>query len=144
MRPQLMPLAQARLTRPPRPTRSPPPPPLVRFRPDRLRQPELLRQLNERQRQPSSQEIDIFEQQEISKSRPQVGDKIKEWYGWLVNHVPEPIKEKASRAFKAAKDKIMGLYKWVKGEKSSNIVALAGCHTIEPETIINLIKTRLV
>ena len=72
-------------TRPPCPTRSPPPPPpapqhpqpagtampqLVRFRPDRLRQPELLRQLEERQRQPSSQEMDIFEQQEMSKSRP--------------------------------------------------------------------------
>ena len=36
-------------TRPPRPTRPPPPPPQsVRFRPDRPRQPELLRQLEER------------------------------------------------------------------------------------------------
>ena len=36
-------------TRPPRPTRPPsPPPPLVRFRPDRPRQAELLRQLEER------------------------------------------------------------------------------------------------
>ena len=35
--------------RPPRPNRPPPPPPpLVRFRPDRPRQPELLRQLEER------------------------------------------------------------------------------------------------
>ena len=63
-------------TRPPRPTRPPPPPPLVpplqapsiRFRPDRPRQPELLRQLNERQ--PSSQELDIFEQREMRKNRP--------------------------------------------------------------------------
>ena len=48
--------------KPPRPTRPPPPPPQsVRFRPDRPRQPELLRQLGERQRQPSSQEMDIFE-----------------------------------------------------------------------------------
>ena len=40
-------------TRPPRPTRPPPPPlPLVRFRPDRLRWPELLRQLEERNPQP--------------------------------------------------------------------------------------------
>ena len=57
--------------RPPRPSRNPPPPPQaqahsVRFRPDRPRQPELLRQLDERQ--PSSQEINIFEQQEMSKS----------------------------------------------------------------------------
>ena len=42
-------------TRPPRPIRAPPPLPSVRFRPDRARQ------LEERQRQPSSQEIDIFE-----------------------------------------------------------------------------------
>ena len=34
---------------------------------------------------------------------------------WLVSHVP--IKEKASRVFKTFKDKIMGLYKRVKGEK---------------------------
>ena len=54
--------------RPGHPMRPPPPPlsqasPSVRFRPDRSRQPELLRQLNERQRQrqPSLQEMDIFE-----------------------------------------------------------------------------------
>ena len=35
-------------TRPPRPTRPPPPSPSVRFRPDRPRQPELLRKLEER------------------------------------------------------------------------------------------------
>ena len=40
-------------TRPPRPTRAPPPPPpSVRFRPDRSRQPELLRKLEERNPQP--------------------------------------------------------------------------------------------
>ena len=40
-------------TRPPRPTRAPPPPlPSVRFRPDRPRQSELLRKLEERNPQP--------------------------------------------------------------------------------------------
>ena len=38
----------------------PPPSPSVRFRPDRPRQPQLLRQLEGRPRQPSSQEMDIF------------------------------------------------------------------------------------
>ena len=47
-------------TRPPRPTRPPPPPPppqaqLVRFRPDRPRQPELLRQLNSQPVRPASE-----------------------------------------------------------------------------------------
>ena len=54
----------------------------------------------------------------MSKSRSQIRDKLKEWYGWLANHVPEPIKEKASRAFKATKDKIMGLYKSFKCKES--------------------------
>ena len=61
--------------------------------------------------------MDIFKDKEMSKSRPHVKDKLKEWYNWLVNNVPEPIKEKASRAFKKFKGKIMGLYEWVKGEK---------------------------
>ena len=101
-------------TRPPRPTSSPPPPliddrPSVRFRSDRPRQPELLRQLGKRQ--PSSREMDVFEQQEMSKNRPQVTSKLNDWRDWLVNHVPKTIKDKASRAFKTFKDKIMGLFK---------------------------------
>ena len=88
-------------TRPPRPTR-PPPPQSVRFRPDRLRQPEMLWQ-------PSPQEMNIFKRQEMSKSRPQVTSKLNDWYDWLVSHVPKTIKDKASRAFKTFKDKIMGL-----------------------------------
>ena len=33
-----------------------------------------------RQRKPSPQEMDIFEQQEMSKSRPQVKTKLNKWY----------------------------------------------------------------
>ena len=61
--------------------------------------------------------MDIFEQQEMSKSRSQVKNKLKDWYDWLVNHVPNPIKDNVSRAFKTFKDKIMGLYKKVEGKK---------------------------
>ena len=63
-----------------------------------------------RPRKPSPQEMDIFEQQEMSKSRPQVKSKLNKWYDWLINHVPKPIKDGASRAFKTFKDKIMELY----------------------------------
>ena len=63
-----------------------------------------------RPRKLSPQEMDIFEQQEMSKSRPQVKGKLNKWYNWLINHVPKPIKDGASRAFKAFKDKVMGLY----------------------------------
>ena len=53
----------------------------------------------------------------MSKSRPQVQNKLDEWYNWSVNDAPKHIKDKASMAFKTFKDKIMGFYKRVKGEK---------------------------
>ena len=53
-----------------------------------------------RPRKPSPQEMDIFERQEMSKSRPQVKTKLNKWYAWLINHVPKPIKDGASKAFK--------------------------------------------
>ena len=61
----------------------------------------------------------IFEQQEMSKSRPQVKSKLNKWYDWLINHVPKPIKDGASRAFKTFKDKIMGLYNRVTGSAAN-------------------------
>ena len=59
--------------------------------------------------------MDIFEQQEISKSRPQVKTKLNKWYDWLINHVLKPIKDGASKAFKTFKDKVMGMYNRVAG-----------------------------
>ena len=53
--------------------------------------------------------MDIFEQQEMRKSRRQVKGKLNKWYDWLINHVSKPIKDGASRAFKTFKDKVMGL-----------------------------------
>ena len=92
--------------RPPRPTRLPPPLPRplpsVRFRP----------------RQPSPQKMNIFEQQEISKSRPVVTTKLNDWYDWLINHVPSTIKDGASRVFKTFKGKIMGFYNRVTGNQT--------------------------
>ena len=93
-------------TRPPRPTRPcPPPPPTQTWEPIDDRKP----------RKPSSQEMDIFEQQEMSKSRPQVKTKLNKWYNWLINHVPKPVKDDASKGFKTFKDKVMGLYNRVTG-----------------------------
>ena len=75
-------------TRPPRPTRPPPPPlPTQTWEPIDDRRP----------RKPSPQEMDIFEQQEMSKSRPQVKGKLNKWYDWLINHVPKPIKGELKR-----------------------------------------------
>ena len=92
-------------TRPPRPTRPPPPPPTQTWEPIDDRRP----------RKPSPQEMDIFEQQEMSKSQPQVKGKLNKWYDWLINHVPKPIKDGASKAFKTFKNKVMGLHNRVTG-----------------------------
>ena len=83
----------------------PPPPPTQTWEPIDYRRP----------RKPSPQEMDIFEQQEISKSRPQVKTKLNKWYDWLINHVPKPIKDGASKAFKTFKDKVMELHNRVTG-----------------------------
>ena len=74
-----------------------------------------------RPRKPSPQEMDIFEQQEMSKSRPQVKTKLNKWYNWLINHVSKPIKDGASKAFKTFKDKVMGLYNRVTGSTGNEM-----------------------
>ena len=51
----------------------------------------------------------------MSKSRPQVKSKLNKWYDWLISHVPKPIKDGASKAFKTFKDKIMEFYNRVTG-----------------------------
>ena len=79
--------------RTPIPRRPPPPPPQMstwepmddRLSPDRP--------APRRLRQSSPQEMDIFEQQEMSRSRPQVKNKLNDWYDWLVNHVPKTVKD---------------------------------------------------
>ena len=65
--------------------------------------------------EPSPQEMDIFKQQEISKSRPQLKTKLNKWYNWLISHVPKPIKDGASKGFNTFQDKVKGLYNRVAG-----------------------------
>ena len=75
-----------------------------------------------RPRKRSPHEMDIFERQEMSKSRPQVKDKLNKWYDWLINHVPKPIKDGASKALKTFKDKVMGLYNRVTGSTGKETI----------------------
>ena len=88
-----------------------------------------------RPRKPSLQEMDIFEQQEMSqrqmKSRPQVKGKLNKWYNWLINHVLKPIKDGASKAFKTFKDKVMGLYNRVTGS-TGNETRIKGPKPFKP------------
>ena len=59
---------------------------------------------------PSPQEMDEFEKEEMKKSRPVVKNKLNEWYDWLVDYVPRPIKNVVSKAFLRAKNSILRLY----------------------------------
>ena len=72
---------------------------------------------------PSPQEMDEFQKEEMKKSRPVVKNKLNEWYDWLVNYVPEPIKNAVSKAFLRAKNSILRLYdgakKTLKGDVQS-------------------------
>ena len=72
-----------------------------------------------RPKKATQQEMDIFKQQEMSKSQPQVKSKLNKWYDWLINHVPKPIRDGASKALKTFKDKIMGLYYRVTGSTAN-------------------------
>ena len=82
-------------------------------------------------RAPTKQEMDIFEQLETSKSRLQVKSKLNKWYDWLINHVPKPIKDGASKAFKTFKDKVMGLYNRVTGS-AGNETRIKGPEPFKP------------
>ena len=107
------PPGQSRASAAPTPhtTPSPPPPPTQTWEP-----------IDDRKlRKFSSQEMDIFEQQEMSKSRPQVKTKLNKCYNWLINHVPKPIKDGACKAFKTFKHKVMGLYNRVTGSTGNEM-----------------------
>ena len=84
-----------------------------------------------RPRKPSPQEMDIFEQQETSKSRPQVKTKLNKWYDWFINHVPKPIKDGASKAFETFKDRVMGLYNRITGS-TGNQTRIKGPKPFKP------------
>ena len=86
-------------------TRPPPPPQMSTWEPI----------VDRRPRAPTKQEMDMFEQLEMSTSRAQVKSKLSKWYDWLIKHVPKPIKDGASKVFETFKDKVMGLYNRVTG-----------------------------
>ena len=40
----------------------------------------------------------------------EVKNKLNEWYSWLIDHVPKPIKNAASKALLKAKNSVLGLH----------------------------------
>ena len=51
----------------------------------------------------SLQKMNEFEKEEMKKVRPVAKNKLNEWYDWLVDYVPKPIKNVVSKAFSRAK-----------------------------------------
>ena len=78
-------------------------------------------------RVPTQQEMDIFEQQEMNTIWPRVKNKLNKWCDWLINHVPKPIRDGASKAFKTFKNKIVGLY-----NRAGNEMRLKGPTPLKP------------
>ena len=78
---------------------------------------------------PSPQEMDEFEKVEMKKSRPVVKNRLNEWYDWLVDYIPKPIKNAVSKAFSRAINSTLGLYDGAKktlkdiGEKEAEATA---------------------
>ncbi|XP_057311026.1 uncharacterized protein LOC130648913 [Hydractinia symbiolongicarpus] len=64
---------------------------------------------------PTPEAMDIFERQEMAKSRSVVKKKMREWYNWLVDTVPEPIKKGVNSAYNTFKNNMMNLYNRVTG-----------------------------
>ena len=58
--------------------------------------------------------MDLFELQEMGKTRSVVKSKLKNFYDWLVDYVPKSIKEPVGNAFSKVKNHIMSLYGGVK------------------------------
>ena len=66
-----------------------------------------------------------------NKKLAKVKTKLNKWYDWLINHVPKPIKDGASKAFKTFKDKVMGLYNRVAGS-AGNETRIKGPEPFKP------------
>ena len=59
---------------------------------------------------PSPKEVDQSEKEEMK-------NKLNEWYCWLVDHVPKPIKNAAGKAFLKGKNGMLGLHGVKKASK---------------------------
>ena len=94
-----LPPGQSRASTSPTPhTRPPPPPQMSTWEPIDDR----------RLRKPSPQEMDTFEQQEMSKSRPQVKGKLNKWYDWLITMFPNLLKMVQVKCLKLLRIRLWG------------------------------------
>ena len=69
--------------------------------------------------------------------KEQAGEKnmLKEWYDWLVDYVPKPIKKTVSKAFSRVKNSILGLYDGAKKTLKGDVEAEAEIENQEEEQV---------
>ena len=60
---------------------------------------------------PRPNEMNLFEQEEMAKSRPVVRSKLNKWYDWPINHVPKTIRQNVTEKFRDFKNTVAPLYK---------------------------------
>ena len=65
--------------------------------------------------------MDEFEKEDMKKSKPVVKNRLNEWYDWLVNYVPKPIKNAASKVFSRVIKNMLGLYDGAKKTLKSDV-----------------------
>ena len=86
----------------------------------------------------SPHEMDEFEKKEMKKSRSLVKNRLNEWYDWLVDYVPKPIKSAVSKAFSRAKNGMLGLYDGAKKTLKVDVEAEAEKENQEEEEDVDL------
>ena len=79
--------------------------------------------------------MDEFEKKEMKKSRSLVKNRLNEWYDWLVDYVPKPIKSAVSKAFSRAKNGMLGLYHGAKKTLKGDVEAEAEKENQEEEDV---------
>ena len=62
----------------------------------------------------------------MKKSRLVVKNRLNEWYDWLVDYVPIPIKSAVSKAFSRAKNSILGLHDGAKSTLKGDAEGVTG------------------
>lgn len=68
---------------------------------------------------PTPEAMDVFRNQEITKSRSVLKSKMREWYDRLVKAVSKPIEERIKGAYQSCKNKIMTLQSRHRGERTA-------------------------
>ena len=79
--------------------------------------------------------MDQFEKEEMKKSRSVVKNRLNDWYDWLVDSVPKPIKNAVSKAFSRAKNSILRLYDSAKKTLKGDVEGEAEKENKEEEDI---------